>query len=381
MCSYKKLMFKRGKLKYLLNVIVLTLLINCNIFADSAQKLSEISSINFKVSSKIITLAKLSDFNVTDLVTNKNTVLMTDHRKIYVLKKGRNKLQKLDISSEPKESAWFSPICTNTKDFIIHIANYPNVQQDEDASKYRGDFIAAPSSQGFVTIDKNLKNQRHIQSLKIVSRPPTQIGDYNKTVGFSDLVQSCTFYGNKVFLGSYGLLGKADFKKETIELIEEDEEMTFNRYPIFVEKEFIWIEIDEGGMGGASVEKWSHQNTKVGGFYIDNGDDVISYTAFIRHKGQMIVGTTHGLFSLDEKTGRFTRFDLGKEISSMPTENLLQHDGYLWGFINGEWFRIDTKKRLAIKQVDSNKNKFTNGVFFDGAWILIGSSGIWKKKK
>lgn len=358
-----------------------TWLINYNVFADSTQKLSEIPSINFQVSNNLITLTKLADFNATNLVANKNTVLIADHRKIYMLKKGRNKLQKLDINSEPKESAWFSPICANTKDFIIHIADYPSIQQDEDASKYRGDFIAAPSSRGFVIIDDNLKNQRHIQSLKIVSRPPTQIGDYNKTVVFSDLVQSCTFYGNKVFLGSYGSLGKADFKKETIGLIDEDEEMTFNRYPIFVEKKYIWIEKDEGGLGGASIEKWSHQNTKIGGFYIDNGYDVVSYTTFIRHKGQMIVGTTHGLFSLDEKTGRFTRFDLGKEISSMPTENLLQHDGYLWGFINGEWFRIDTKKRLAIKQVDTNKNKFTNGVFFDGAWILIGSSGIWKKKR
>lgn len=366
---------------YLLQTALLTLLLISNTFANDGQRLSEIPSINFQVSNEIIKLSKLSDFNATDLVTNNDTVLIADHRKIYVLKKGRNNLQALNMGSESQESIWFGPICANTKGFIIHLADYSRLQSDEDESKYRGDFIAAPSSRGFIIINNDLISKHYIKSLKITHRPLTQNEDYNKTIDFKDLVQSCTSYGGKMYLGNYGSLGKADFKKETIELIDEDEEMAFNRYPIFIEKESIWIEKDEGGMGGASIEKWSRKNTKISGFYIDNEYDVVSYTAFIRHKGQMIIGTTHGLFSLNEKTGRFTRFNLGQHISLLPTDNLIQHDGCLWSFIDGQWFKIDVKKRIAIRQVDVNKNKFTNGVFFNGSWILIGPSGIWKKKK
>ncbi len=369
-----------NKMKFLLRIALLVLLATCSAFADKAQKLSEIPSITFKLSSKIIKLEKLSDFNATDIIANKDTLLVSDHRKIWAFKKGNSKLRELNISTEIPESAWFGPICANQKGFAIHFSDYPVPQHDEDSLKGRGAFIAAPSSKGFILTDNNLINQRHIKSLTITSRPPTKIGDYNKSTQFSDLVQSCMYYNNKLFIGAYGSLGKADLKNEAIELIDEDEEMTFNRHPIFVEKDAIWIEIDEGGLGGTSIEKRQHKNNKSSVFYIDNEYDIVSYSSFVRHNRQMIVGTTHGLFSLDEKTGCFTRFYLGQRISSMPTEHLIEQDGYLWAFIDGQWFQIDIEQHTAIKHVDADKNKFTNGVFFDGAWILIAPSGVWRYK-
>lgn len=374
-------MRKRGKLKYLLNTVLFTLLVTYQICASEIQKVSEIPSINFQVSNKIIKIDKLDSFNATDLAVNKSAVLFTNRRNIYLLKKGQNKLKKYDMGTELPISAWFSPICASAKNFFIHVADYPSVQQEDDALKYRGDFIAAPSSVGFVIIENNLHKQRQIKSLKIVSRSFVQNGKENSKVDFSDLVQSCAYYGGQVFLGSYGSIGKADLNKETIALIDQDEEMTFNRNKIFIENKFIWINKDEGGLDGASIEKWSHKNIKINDYSINNGYDMISYTAFARHKGKMIIGTTHGLFSLDEQTGRFAHFDLGKEVTSMPIDNLVQWDGYLWSFTGGQWFQIDIEKHTAIRLIDEDKNKFTNGVFFDGTWILIGPSGIWKKEK
>jgi hypothetical protein len=223
---------------------------------------------------------------------------------------------------------------------------------------------------------------RYLSTLTIKSRPPhdPENGpEDTRSAQYSEHVQSCWWDGKKMVIGSYGSLGKANFDRGTIDLLDEDVGLSFNRLPMLVERGNIFVGVDEGGLGGTWLEKRPAFGKPIS-FSIDSDGefDIVSFQALVRHQGRLIVGTSHGLFSLDEKSGRFLHFAFGEKLSRSPVTSLVSHGGFLWAFMGEEWLRIDIAKQAVVRYGDARTPSLITGRPFGNGWLLSGPTGVWK---
>lgn len=345
----------------------------------NGEKLSDIPAIAIQISTKPVYLTRLSDFEAHEIVANKKIALINNGRSIWLFKGDNSKLEKKSFAKSPQETTWYGPVCSMGDTFVVAVQDYPEEQLEQESIAPRGSFIEGPTGAEFILLSP-AKADRYLPSLTVASRPAQEFTPYpgdTESQLFSDTVQCCAWDGASLFLGSYGSVGKANFATATIDLIEEDYEATLNRFPLFVEKHALWFGLDEGGLGGASlVMRPFHGETKE--FSIDNGEDVVSFSALARHEGRLIAGTSHGLFQLDETSGHFQRLDFGEKYSGSRVTTLISHNGSLWAFIGNEWLCINLKKRMAVRYVNSTPTELTTGIPFNGIWLLAGPTGVWK---
>lgn len=347
----------------------------------SAEKLAEIPVKKFRMSRRAISLSHLSDIHARQIVANGNNALINCGRSIWSLVASTGKLEEKKVSALDSSSTWYGPVCAIEDGFLIAVQGYPEEQRRKEESSSRGDFRAGPIPKGFLILSP-YSPDRYVNTLEVASRPQS---DYRKAIEdtgrepFSGHVQSCASDGERIVIASYGSMGKADLKAGTIDLIDEDEGLAFNRFPLLVEASAIWVGLDEGGLGGATLEmRPSIGKAKEYGISTEEDDDVVSFTALLRHQGKLVVGTSHGLFSLDEQSERFWRFDFGKQLANLPVTTLLSHNGFLWVFMGKEWLRVDVRSRRAVRYFDSRSTPLTIGVPFGDVWFLSGPSGLWK---
>ncbi|MBU1054965.1 MAG: hypothetical protein KKC46_14230 [Proteobacteria bacterium] len=343
-----------------------------------AENLSEIPAIKFQVSKQSVSLVRLSDIGATEIVANKNIALINSGRSIRVLKANSNKIENKLISALPHNSFWYGPVCVMRDSFVIAVTEYPEEQRSKEINTHRGGFKAGPSSNRFIIITPSSPD-RYIKTLKVSSRPPLNYDGIKvvKSNQFSAHVQSCAWDGNEIYFGSYGSFGKANFEKGTIDLVEEDEGLAFNRFALLVERKAIWVGIDEGGMGGAFLEMKPLEGESRS-FSINTENDIISFNTLLRHRGLLLVGTSHGLFMLNEASGKFQCFDFGESLSGLSVSSLVSCKGLLWVFIGGEWLTVDIKKNHAVHYINTSSTKLSTGIPFGNGWILGGVSGVWK---
>jgi len=83
----------------------------------------------------------------------------------------------------------------------------------------------------------------------------------------------------------------------TIDIIDEDEEQSLNRFPLIADKGGLWYAVDSGGLERAVLINQPIRG-KIKYHSIDNGEDIISYTSLVKHHGQIAVGTTHAFLYL-----------------------------------------------------------------------------------
>lgn len=340
------------------------------------EDLSKIHSMKFSVSSKLIKLNRLSDSGAKDIVASKKVALVNSGRGMWLFYMENRKLEKVNFTSVPKDVNWFGPVCTDGSSFFISTQNYPEDQKDKESTSSRGSFRAGPKAMGFVFISDNAED-RYISTLKIASRPQIGISNNPQDLLFIDFVQSCAWSGKYIYLGNYGSLAKADFQNRSITIIDEDDGLSFSRSPLLLERNGLWFGKDEGGLGGAVLVNRPF-NGKSKHFSIDNGEDVVSFYSLIRMNGLMMVGTSHGLFQLSEKSGRFTKLDFDQDFSNQPVTALKNYKGYLWVFISGEWLRVDLETKKAKQYVNLNRSKLSTGIFLNNAWLVTGPEGIWE---
>lgn len=360
------------------SLLFLGLILLAPTFANG-EKLSDIPAIAFQVSTKPVALTRLSDSGAHEVVATKNLAMINDGRSIWLFKRNNSTLEKKSFTKNPQETTWYGPVCSMGDTFVVAVQDYPEEQLEKESIAPRGSFIEGPTGAGFILLSP-AKADRYLPSLTVASRPPQEdnppIPDDPNPL-FSDTVQCCAWNGTSLFLGSYGSVGKVNFATGTIDLIEEDSEQTLSHLPLFVEKQALWFGLDEGGLGGASlVMRPIHGKAK--DFAIDNGEDIVSFSALTRHEGRLIAGTNHGLFQLDEISDHFQRLEFGEKYSGSRVTTLLSHKGSLWAFIGGEWLRIDLKKRKAARYVNSTPTELTTGILFNNIWLLAGPTGVWK---
>jgi hypothetical protein len=345
----------------------------------NGEKLSDIPAIAFQVSTKPVVLSRLSDSGAYEIVANKKIALINDGRSIWLFKGGSSKLEKKSFAKSPQETTWYGPVCAMGDTFVVAVQNYPEEQLEKESTAPRGSFIEGPTGAGFIVLSP-ARADRYLPSLTVASRPPQEFtpdpGDTESQL-FSDTVQCCAWDGTSLFLGSYGSVGKVNLAAATIDLIEEDTEQTLSHLPLFVEDQTIWFGLDEGGLGGASLVMRPFRG-KSKGFFIANGEDVVSFSALTRHEGRLIAGTSHGLFQLDETSRQFQRLEFGEKYSGSRVTTLISYKGSLWAFIGGEWLCVDLKTRKAVRYVNSTPTELTTGLPFNGTWLLAGPTGVWK---
>lgn len=346
-----------------------------------AEKLAEIPSKTFRMSKQAISLSYLSDIEAREIVTNGDIALINSGRTISLLKANSGKLEERKVGVVANGSPWYGTTCAMKDGFVIALQDYPEDQRDKENSTPRGGFRAGPAPKGFAIIGPSSPD-RHLSTLTVTSRPspgPDNLPEDTRSKLFSDHVQSCWWDGKNMVIGSYGSLGKADFDQGTIDLMEEDEGLSFSRFPLLVEATAIFVGFDEGGMGGAWLVKMPAFGKRMN-FSIDTEEDfnVVSFSALVRHQGKLVIGTSHGLFSLDERSGHFLRFDFGKRLSGLPVATLVSHKGFLWVFMGDEWLRVDVPKQKAVRYSDALSSPLITGRPFGDGWLLSGPAGMWK---
>ena len=367
-------------LRAYLVVLALTLLLPTIALAD---KLTEIPSKTFRMSKQAISLSHLSDIEAREIVTNGNIALINSGRTISLLKANSSKLEEWKVGMDANGSPWYGPVCATKDSFVIALQDFPEDQRDQENSTPRGGYRAGPKPNGFVIMGPGSSSpDRYLSTLTVTSRPPAgpdNVSEDTRSKQFSGHVQSCWWDGKKMVLGSYGSLGRADFDLGTIDLIEEDDGLAFSRFPLLVEASTLFVGVDEGGMGGTWLAKLPAFGKPMNfSIATDEDFDAVSFSALVRHQGKLIVGTSHGLFSLDEQSGHFLRFDFGKRLFGLPVTALVSHKGFLWVFMGEEWLRVDVPKHKAVRYSDSRSLPLATGRPFGDGWLLSGPSGVWQ---
>jgi hypothetical protein len=359
---------------YLISLL-LTLLIPTIVLAD---KPSAFPVKKFRMSKQTITLSRLSTIEAKEIVTNGNVALINSRRNLWLMKAKDNKLKKKEIRTNGNISTWYGVTCAMNDGFVIAVNDYPEAQKDKENKSPLGGYRAGPKTKGFILLSETATD-RYLRNLIITSRP-SNMPKVSSEGNFSDHVESCAWDGKKMVIGSYGSLGIANFNTGTIDLIDEDEDCSYNRFPLLVENKAIWVWVDEGGMGGAWLEMRPRSGkTKQYTLRTKSTDEQFIYvTALLRHKGNLFVGTNYGLFSLDEQSGNFWRLSFGMHLAEMPVTTLLSHEGFLWVFIGEAWLRVDIANHKAVRYVDSMFTQLKTGSPFGEDWLLSGPSGLWK---
>lgn len=347
--------------------------------AANFQLVSEMEVVGFPIRKIGVVTKKLGTMPAIGMASNRSSVMINSGRKLFVYRKGKTELIEVRQTFSSNEAVWFGVVCPSADGFVIALNDYPDQQKQDEDLTARGQFKRGPAPLGFLFLGPR-GYKRHWSSLKIVSRPKPELEselDAARGDDFFDHVQSCANDGNKVILGNYGSIGRADFRNGSIDLIEEDDGLAFNRLPLIVNSGLMYFGIDEGGLGGAGLVIRSHRGERKSfGIGVEDEYEVVAVSALARHKGQLYVGTNHGLFLFDEKLGMFKRINIGSLFSVGYVSHLVSHGGYLWVFVDDAWVRLDTRKYQALLLVDSQGEKFNYGIPFGGGWLLSGPGGI-----
>lgn len=348
-----------------------------------AEKLSGIAVINIQTSVQPISLSKLSDLSAREIETTAQEALINDGRSLWAIKKGSRTLDKFKLNGLPEDANWFNTVCSTGDSLFVAVSDYPENQRNADLGGTRGTFVVGPRGLGFlfIMLPTSIGAWSYTHLPKISSRPiHSSNPSATEPQQSIDEIQSCSWNGNDLFFGSYGALGKVNRVFGTIDLLNEDTEQSLSRFPLLAEKSGLWYAVDEGGLDGAALVYHPFKGEGVS-YVIDNGEDIVAYRALVRHNGHLIVGTTHGLFLLDERSGNFQRFEFSQSFPDLYVTSLISHNNSLWAFIGGNWLKIDLTNSRAIRYLTQPPSNWLNGRPFDGSWILLSPNGIWKSHR
>lgn len=352
----------------------------------SADQLADIPLEKYRVEAHHFSPELIGHVEAPLISAHGRLALITDNRRLWWLEASNLQLQALESTAGADGSVWYGCVCAHADGFVVAVSDYPDPQRNREAETPRGGFRTGPEPKGLLILGRTGQRQ-HLPALAVASHPPVPSFPSESSeeplylvppTVFNSPIQSCVQQGSKLVLGAYGALGVADVERGTIDLVQYDYGLEFNREPLWIDASGIWFGIDEGGMGGAGLEHLASSG-KEGHYSIraqDDGDIVV-VTALTRHRGRIMVGTTHGLFRLNEKTGGFSGFDFGRPWSNEMVTYLVSHQGYLWSFQGGQWLRIDTRTRRAVLYAPSESTKFLMGQPFGKGWLLSGEHGLW----
>lgn len=351
-----------------------------------ADDLAEIPAERYRVTVRHFSPELIGHAEAPLISTNGPVALVNDHRHLWWLDAATLKLRPVEPAIAADTTTWYGPACAYADGFVVAVSDYPEPQKDKEAETPRGGFRIGPAPKGLLIVGHSGRHRR-LPSLAVRSHPPVPSYSSGKpedalvvlppTV-FNDHIQSCAWQGDTLVLGAYGALGTADIELATIDLVQNDYGLEFNRTPLWIDTTGIWFGIDEGGLGGSELEHLpSSGEARHYSIGTQEEGNIVAITALVRHRGRMVVGTTHGLFWLDEKGGTFRRFDFDRPYSAEMVTDLVSHQGFLWSFQGGQWLRIDTRKRNAVRYAPSTPTKFETGRPFGKGWLLSGEHEVW----
>lgn len=345
-----------------------------------AEKLEEIPSIELKIRKDSIKVTLLGKHEARQIETNGKTALISSGRELFIVSGSNGSTKLKPLRTKGPASRWHGAICAYQSGYLVAIQDYPEDQLARDSTSPRGSFRAGPAQSGLMLFTPP-RGTKYLPAIKIASRPEVD-PEYQTLIAenqeFSHLAQSCAAREKNIFLASYGSLGILNLQNNNIALLEEDLELAFNRSPLLVEKDKLVFGKDEGGMGGA-VLAIRAENGKARYYTINTDDEyeIVSFEALTRHQGKLFAGTSHGLFMLDEKTGKFTKMNLGEHFPSSKVNSLISHGNQLWVFADGNFLRIDLEKKRGTILATNPAINFHLGMPFGDDWILAGEESIW----
>lgn len=354
-----------------------------------AEDLAGITGEKYRVSVRHVSPKLISPVEAPLITTNGRLALINDNRHLWWLDAMHLKLEALESTAVAHESTWYGPACAHANGFVIAVSDYPDPQKDTEAETPRGGYRAGPSPRGVLILDRSGLH-RHLPALSVRSHPPVpspQSGSteeseepfhFTPPTVFNNLILSCARQRDKLMFGAYGALGTADVEHGTMDLVQHDYGLNFNRVPLWIDASGIWFGINEGGMGGAGLDHLRGSgDERHYSIRAQEDGDIVVVTALVRHRGHMMVGTTHGLFRLDERTGSFSRLDFRHAWSNAMVTDLVSHQGFLWSFQGGHWLRIDIRTRHAVRYAPAQPTKFEMGRPFGKGWLLSSEHGVW----
>lgn len=354
-----------------------------------AEDLAGITGEKYRVSVRHVSPKLISPVEAPLITTNGRLALINDNRHLWWLDAMHLKLEALESTAVAHESTWYGPACAHANGFVIAVSDYPDPQKDTEAETPRGGYRAGPSPRGVLILDRSGLH-RHLPALSVRSHPPVpspqsgsteeseELFHFTPPTVFNHLILSCARQRDKLMFGAYGALGTADVEHGTMDLVQHDYELNFNRVPLWIDASGIWFGIDEGGMGGAGLDHLRGSgDERHYSIRAQEDGDIVVVTALVRHRGHMMVGTTHGLFRLDERTGSFSRLDFRHTWSNAMVTDLVSHQGFLWSFQGGHWLRIDIRARHAVRYAPAQPAKFEMGRPFGKGWLLSSEHGVW----
>lgn len=344
-----------------------------------AEPFLKIGVIKLQTSTQAVSVSKLSDIAAKSIAVTSNVALINDGRALWFMKNNAQKLEKTDLTSLPADANWFDTVCATGNSFFVAVSDYPDEQRNIELGTPRGNFIVGPSAKGFFIVSPPTLVE-YWSAPTIISRPPSSfIPQPVPEAPFSEFIQSCAWNGKEMFFGSYGSLGKINLSNASVTLLEEDEGQSLSRFPLLVEGDGMRYAIDSGGLEGTALISRS-ENGAVKDFSIENEneEDIVSYTALVRHQGKLFVGTSHGLFQLNEKTGSFLRLEFSQQLPDQYVTSLVSYKNFLWVFIGENWFRVDMTNFKALRYTSPLRNKWIGGHPFDSSWILLSTNGVWR---
>ncbi len=355
---------------------------------NATQGLVRLRREAYTITPRSLPIAKLDEQAAETILANGSLAVIDRGESLGLLRRGARAPEPF-VALPMHPNIGFDALCLAGESFFVGIHESRPATSPPLAERVRETQPTATGTPlGFYKFSLSNNPQRagvteiqFIETLKITAHP--QPADmpfaYQGPASLRQAIQSCAWDGQGLYLGMAGALGRTDLERQTIDLIEVDDEATarLNRRPMFLDQDGMWLAYDDGGAGPGWLRSPLRRG-KSKRFVIENGEDTVAYSAIVRHRGAIYVGTSHGLFRLDEASASFVFQDLGQGSPGANINQLYSDASGLWVFSGGEWLRLDPKNRSGIRFVTQPHAILVTGAPFDGYWLIGGPDGVWR---
>lgn len=153
------------------------------------------------------------------------------------------------------------------------------------------------------------------------------------------VIQSCQATNSGMYIGFNGGLAHVDLQRLDAVMINQDEELPYNRNAILIEKNERWVMLDEGGLGAAYLEH-TLTDTLFAHLILGISHHELLPDGIVRFEGDIYTSSLAGIVKIEEDLKRFTHYQLSQDPTEMRVYGVQTRANHLLGTREDGWVRL-----------------------------------------
>lgn len=267
----------------------------------------------------------LLDRFIHSMGTIGNTLVMVENRAIWV--------KKINEPSRPlvidrADANWFGQICQLDNGLLISVGSYPEDRRLKEEQAPRGSFVMGPVPIGWLQLTGSDASIRAIDSIRFPHGhdvPP--------------VFQSCQSTDTGMYIGFNGGLAHVDLDRLVAVMIDQDDELPYNRNAILIENDQRWVMLDEGGLGAAYLEH-TLPDTTMAHWILGFSHHEVLPDGIVRFSDHIYTSSLAGIVKIEVEQKRFTHYQVSQNPTEMRVYGVKAMANHLLGTREDGWIRL-----------------------------------------